>query len=241
MASSLSRKLGIPRCGSIFPLQLLGSHPRHLQGHGIAELSSPSPNVKFLSSRFDPDSCDRRIIKPNPDFSSQPWNRAILHPRQFSSDSKEDPADFHGLKNQEIEGPTVERDLSALANETRQVLDQMRKSIYKLSRSLALLGIAHLGLGAWIAYSMRPPQELTIQGVAAFAFPFSVAFLLRRTLKPLVFFNKMEEQGRLQILTLTLQVSKNINTFFFRVRIVALFCVVGLSVGSSVALWMPSH
>ncbi|CAA6670862.1 unnamed protein product [Spirodela intermedia] len=97
----------------------------------------------------------------------------------------------------------------------------MRRSIYNLSRSLALLGLAHLGLGAWIVYAAAPPQEVTVQGLAAFAFPFSAA------------------AGRLQILTLTLQVSKNLNLLFLRMRVVSLFCVVGISIGSSVALWMP--
>ncbi|MQM12169.1 hypothetical protein Taro_045081 [Colocasia esculenta] len=149
-----------------------------------------------------------------------------------------DPAEGHEFRHQEIVGPTVERDVSALANETRQVLERMRRSIYDLSLTLALLGVAHLGLGAWITFAAQSPREVSIQGLAAFAFPFSVAFLLRRTLKPMVFFHKMEEQGRLQILTLTLQVSKNLNLLFLRIRVISLCCVVGVSVGSLAALWM---
>ena len=35
------------------------------------------------------------------------------------------------------------------------------------------------------------------------------------------FFQKMEEQGRLQIMTLTLQIAKNLNVFFVRFRVLS--------------------
>ncbi|URE11167.1 hypothetical protein MUK42_24363 [Musa troglodytarum] len=140
------------------------------------------------------------------------------------------------FRHQEIVGPTVERDDSALANETRQVLDGLARSIYSLSSAFALLGVAHLGLGAWIVYAVRPPDEVVVQGLAAFGFIFSMAFLMRRALKPIVFFRKMEEQGRLQILTLALQATKNLNLLFMRARVVSFCCIVGISAGSLAAL-----
>ncbi|XP_074585979.1 uncharacterized protein LOC141841696 [Curcuma longa] len=140
------------------------------------------------------------------------------------------------LRHQEIVGPTVERDESALANETREVLDGLSRSIYRLSSAFVLLGVAHLGLGAWIVYSVRPPDEVLVQALAAFGFPFSVAFLLRWAVKPMVFFRKMEELGRLQILTLALQVSKNLNILFLRARVVSFCCIIGISAGSLAAL-----
>lgn len=129
-------------------------------------------------------------------------------------------------------GPTVDRDLSALANETRQVLETMMRSVYSLSKVLAGLGLVHLGLGAWMSYSHSKaplPLEVSIQSLLAFGLPFSVAFMLRRSLKPMYFFKKMEEQGRLQILTLTLQVAKGLNTFFVRVRGLTYLCIAGAS------------
>lgn len=143
------------------------------------------------------------------------------------------PSQNPEFKHQEITGPTVERDLSTLANETREVLETMMKNVYSLSKALAGLGLVHLGLGAWISYSMRDSliPELSIQSLLAFGLPFSFAFMLRRALKPMYFFKKMEEQGRLQILTLTLQVTKNLNTFFVRVRGVSYLCIAGASVG----------
>ncbi|XP_059455744.1 uncharacterized protein LOC132185941 [Corylus avellana] len=143
------------------------------------------------------------------------------------------PSQNPDFKHQEIEGPTVDRDLSALANETREVLERMMKTIYGLSKAVAILGLVQLGLGAWIAYITKssPFSEVSIQSAVAFGFPFALAFMLRQSLKPMYFFKKMEEQGRLQILTLTLQVAKNLNIFFVRVRGVTFMCIAGLSIG----------
>ncbi|KAI3697395.1 hypothetical protein L6452_30381 [Arctium lappa] len=146
----------------------------------------------------------------------------------------ENPTQTHEeFKHQEITGPTVERDVSALANETRQVLDVMTKTIYNLSKSLALLGLFQLGLGAWISYVTKstPIPEVSVQSCLAFGLPFSLSFMLRRSLKPISFFRKMEEQGRLQILTLTLQVAKNLNVFFARLNVVSYLCIGVASLG----------
>ncbi|KAJ7982193.1 LIM domain-containing serine/threonine-protein kinase [Quillaja saponaria] len=143
------------------------------------------------------------------------------------------PSQNPDFKHQEIEGPTVERDLSALANETREVHEGMMKSIYSLSKAVAVLGLIQLGLGAWISYITPswPITEFSIQSFVAFAFPCSMAFMLRQSLKPMYFFKKMEEQGRLQILTQTLQVAKQLNLFFVRLRGVSFICITGLSAG----------
>ncbi|CAA7407958.1 unnamed protein product [Spirodela intermedia] len=261
------RALQNPSSGTVFPLQLGGSRLRSLEGEISAPdarfISRPiAPNPRGNSiTRSSPDLAPPALnllktwkascsLNPSCSVPTVVAELGTLRPflaRQLSSGGAagdeapkgEQQGENQELRHQEIVGPTVERDVSALANETREVLEKMRRSIYNLSRSLALLGLAHLGLGAWIVYAAAPPQEVTVQGLAAFAFPFSAAFLLRRALKPLSFFNKMEEQGRLQILTLTLQVSKNLNLLFLRMRVVSLFCVVGISIGSSVALWMP--
>ncbi|KAF6158662.1 hypothetical protein GIB67_040176 [Kingdonia uniflora] len=137
------------------------------------------------------------------------------------------------MRHQEIVGPTVERDVSALANETRDVLETLMKNVYNVSKVIALLGLVQLGCGAWISYAMHsyPFSEVSIQSFGAFAFPFSLAFLLRRMLKPMGFFRRMEEQGRLQILTLTLQVVKNMNLFFIRLRGISISCALAMLVG----------
>ncbi|KAE9445994.1 hypothetical protein C3L33_22102, partial [Rhododendron williamsianum] len=109
----------------------------------------------------------------------------------------------------------------------------MMKTISSLSKALAVLGLVQLGLGAWISYVTKssPFTEVSVQGFLAFGFPFSVAFLLRQSLKHMYFFKKMEELGRLQILTLTLQIAKNLNVLFVRVRGVSYLCIAGASIG----------
>uniref|UniRef100_A0A7N0TBU4 Uncharacterized protein n=1 Tax=Kalanchoe fedtschenkoi TaxID=63787 RepID=A0A7N0TBU4_KALFE len=144
------------------------------------------------------------------------------------------PSQNPEFKHQEIEGPTVERDLSPLANETRQVMEGLMKTMYSSSKALALLGLAQLGLGACLLYavpSSLPVWQVSLQSAIAFGFPFSVAFVLRQGVKPMLFFKKMEEIGRLQILTLTLQIGKSLNVFFVRMRGVTYLCIAGISAG----------
>ncbi|KAK8614362.1 hypothetical protein V6N13_122722 [Hibiscus sabdariffa] len=162
--------------------------------------------------------------------SSNPDNE-----KPCNSSSESHPSQITDFKHQEIEGPTVERDLSALANETRGALETMMKNIYGLSKAVAVLGLLHLGLGAWISYAhgsgAHPFNEVTIQSVMAFGFPFTLAFMLRQSVKPMHFFKMMEERGRLQILTLTLQVAKSLNVLFVRFRVVSLSCIAAAMMG----------
>lgn len=209
----------------------------------IGKPQNPYVNPDFeqkgwiLAKPMDSDFC---LKSENPSFI---W---LLNqkPRYFSSsntpsdsDKAQNPSDNPSqnpeFKHQEIEGPTVERDLSALANETREVMEKMMKNIYSLSTAVAVLGLVQLGLGAWISYVTKatPITEVSIQSCMAFGFAFTLAFMLRRSLKPMYFFKKMEEAGRLQILTLTLQVVKSLSVFFVRVRGVSIMCIAGISAG----------
>nr|GEX44441.1 uncharacterized protein [Tanacetum cinerariifolium] len=90
-----------------------------------------------------------------------------------------------------------------------------------------------LGLGGWISYAMtsNPIPEVSVQSCLAFGLPFSLSLMLRRSLKLMSFFRKMEEQGRLQVLTLTLQVAKNLNVFFVRLNVVSYLCIGVASLG----------
>lgn len=171
---------------------------------------------------------------PNSDPNTNPNPNSNSNPNPGSEDPKnptQTPCENREFKHQEIEGPTVERDRSSLAEETRDVLVGMMKTIYSLSKAAALLGLIQLGLGAWISYITKsaPIAEVAVMSFAAFGFPFSAAFVFRQSLKPMFFFKKMEEQGRLQIMTLTLQVAKNLNTLFVRIRGVSYMCVIGMS------------
>ncbi|KAL3719180.1 hypothetical protein ACJRO7_004178 [Eucalyptus globulus] len=217
--------------------------------------------IKLLAATLLPPSSSISPRPPPPSRPVLPSSRRHLHPhvhpplRSFllpassspyysttaSSPSPSDkpphptayPSQNPDFKHQEIEGPTVERDLSALANETRQVLEDLMKTLYSSSKAIAALGLAQLALGAWISYLTRssPIFEASLLGCVAFGFPFSLAFLLRQCVKPIYFFFKMEQLGRLQILTLSLQAAKSLNVFFVRARGVSYFCVAALSLG----------
>ncbi|KAL0717076.1 hypothetical protein Bca4012_066398 [Brassica carinata] len=175
----------------------------------------------------------------NPNTTTEKLRSQTWSTRYFSTppSGEEEPK----MKHQEIEGPTVERDVSALGNETRQVFEGMMKNMYSLSGAMGLLGLTQLVVGGAILYANRanPIHEMTIQSCIAFGFPFAMALMVRRSLKPMYFFKKMEEAGRLQILTLTLQVAKNLNVLFVRARVVSVLCVVGLSCGNLYLLLSP--
>ncbi|KAK2965271.1 hypothetical protein RJ640_015769 [Escallonia rubra] len=188
----------------------------HIVVRSQSILSPQNPNSYFLGR-------PRFLSTSNPPSGGE--TETPQDPCQYPSPKPE-------FKHQEITGPTVERDLSPLGKETREELKTMTRSMYRLSNAFALLGLFQLGFGAWISYVTRsePIFELTVQSVLAFAIPFALALLLRRSVKPMEFFMKMEEQGRLQILTVALQIAKNVNVFFLRVRGVAYLCMAGTSV-----------
>ncbi|KAK9755068.1 hypothetical protein RND81_01G000300 [Saponaria officinalis] len=124
----------------------------------------------------------------------------------------------YSMKHQEIEGPTVEKDTSTVANEAREVTESMMKTMYQLSKAVAALGIFQLGIGAYMSNSMNM-LTMSVSAVA-FGFPFSMALLMRHSLKSMHFFHKMEHIGRLQLITSTMQISKHLRLFFLRLRLV---------------------
>ncbi|CAN0877877.1 hypothetical protein LINGRAHAP2_LOCUS12134 [Linum grandiflorum] len=224
----------------------LSSHIRKPSSPSISSFftirnpTTPSPTPLYQIFRSS------AITDQHPSFLRSYTN---LIPRHYSSSSEsqpdpnqpsEYPSKNPEFKHTEIDGPTVERDLSSLANETRSVMETMMKNIYGLSRVMAGLGLLQLGIGAWISYTTAATTtitEVSVQSCVAFGFPFALAFMLRQSVKPMLFFKKMEEQGRLQILTLALQVVKNLNVFFVRARAASVMCVVGMSLGMAFALF----
>lgn len=193
----------------------------------LIKFYSSSSKTTFSTAQF----LKTQTLKPSFSPYQDPGLKSFSSSTESSSDENLKASNgTPEFKHQEIEGPTVERDVSALANEMRQVLEVLVKTVYDLSKVVALLGLVQLSCGAWISYTTQssPLSEISIQSFAAFAFPFSLAFLLRRSLEPIKFFRKMEEIGRLQILTLSLQAAKSLNTLFVRVRGVSYGCVLGM-------------
>ncbi|KAG2305778.1 hypothetical protein Bca4012_085345 [Brassica carinata] len=207
---------------------------------------SPSPIRNHLIHRSEIH--ELGLLRSFSSFITNPDTMKLtLSTRYFSSPSGEEvnqnpEEDEPKMKHQEIEGPTVERDVSALGNETRQVFEGMMKNMHSLSGAMGLLGLTQLIVGGAVLYVTRSNpmmHAMTIQSCVAFGFPFAVALMLRRSLKPMFFFKKMEEAGRLQILTLTLQVAKSLDVLFVRARVVSVLCVVGLSCGNVYLLLSP--
>jgi hypothetical protein len=242
MAAIISRRLRLTSSilkPSQFPIfQSITHNPSSSSfPHFFSQSTTPSkPTSNFYLHPF---SSHKASIFNNPflHFTKPKFLSTKDSPSEEDSDKGPNPSPYPSenpnFKHQEIEGPTVERDLSPLANETRDVLEGMMKNIYGLSRVVALMGLVQLGVGGWITYITKasPITEVSVQSFLAFAFPFSLAFMLRQSLKPMHFFKKMEEQGRLQILTLTLQVAKQMNVLFVRVKGVSFLCILGLSAG----------
>ncbi|KAL1207731.1 hypothetical protein V5N11_002116 [Cardamine amara subsp. amara] len=106
---------------------------------------------------------------------------------------------------------------------------------------MGVLGLTQLILEGAILYATRSDsmREMTIQSCIAFGFPFVMVLMVRQSLKPMFFFKKMEELGRLQVLTLTLPVAKNLNLLFVRARVVSILCVAGLCLGNLYLLLSP--
>ncbi|XP_016563305.2 uncharacterized protein LOC107862295 [Capsicum annuum] len=204
----------------------------HSQNHppflGIIRNSIPNLN----NMDFQPHGFPGKMNYRNPSslnlryFSSGNGSENPKNPTEYPSENPE-------FKHQEITGPTVDRDVTPLANETREVLEKMLKTMYSLSKAFAVLGLIQLGLGGWITYTTQssPMPEISIQSFLAFGLPFSLAFMMRRSLKPIYFFKKMEGQSRLQILTLALQTAKQLNLLFVRVQGVTYSCVAVTSLG----------
>lgn len=193
------------------------SHPR---SHHLHQILKPSPFINPNSSSTSTSTPTSTL----PIHGTTTSSLCLKSLRFYSTEPKSSNPNF---KHQEIEGPTVERDLSPLANETRQVSLRLMKTMYDVSRLLAVIGISQLALGAWISLSTSSPAIMAMS-VVAFALPFSMAFMLRQSLKHMHFFNKMEQIGRLQILTSTMQISKHINLFFNRLKVVGYLCLAGL-------------
>ncbi|KAF4365564.1 hypothetical protein F8388_007397 [Cannabis sativa] len=258
MAAMISRRVMIkllkssptPNPPSFFPYQ---THKRPLfDPRNYAKLSSIDSLFYIQTHSFSSQTHETlhqwQLIRKPITLITNPTRRFTSNstesekPNNNNKDPNPYPSQNPQFKHQEIEGPTVERDLSPLANESRDVLERLMKTMYGLSGAVALLGVVQLGVGAWISYITRssPITEVSIQSFMAFGFPFTVAFLLRQAVKPIYFFKKMEEQGRLQIMTLSLQVAKNLNVLFLRLRGVSFMCVAGLSFGVMFTLFFSS-
>lgn len=122
------------------------------------------------------------------------------------------------FQHEEIVGPTVERDMSPVADELRQAHMEMREAIQKFTKGLLAVGVVHLVWGGMMFRVLESPfsHALMTQVCASALVLFGLAYYSKQTLKPIDFFTKLEERSRLRILTLSLQVTKTMSSFFQR-------------------------
>lgn len=137
---------------------------------------------------------------------------------ETESVSSSSPKTLEDFQHEEIVGPTVERDMSPVADELRKAHLEMREAIQKFTKAVLGVGVVHLMWGGMMFRAMDSPfsHALMTQVCASALLLFGLAYYSKQTLKPIEFFTRLEERSRLQILTLSLQVTKTLSSFFQR-------------------------
>ncbi|KAL2650480.1 hypothetical protein R1flu_018608 [Riccia fluitans] len=151
--------------------------------------------------------------------------------RSERGEKKSIPRSVEDFQHEEIVGPTVERDLSALAEEVRSSLTVLRYYMASFRTGFVLLGSVHLVLAIWGAFISKTDIWL-LRDLPLALMSFTFVYLLRNAESAMDFFSKMEGRSRLRILTLSLQVLKGLSHFFQRsgvmVKVVAFTSFVAL-------------
>lgn len=153
-----------------------------------------------------------------------------------AKDETPKPKRLEDFQHEEIVGPTVERDLSPVADELRESLGILQKRIESFQETLLLLGCVQ-GVGAVWCYVSWQALNPTWQLLPSALLSFTLAFVLRQALQPIAFFGKLEQRSRLRIVTLSLMIAKGFASFFNRARISVAASAVGLI---CVLLYIPS-
>ena len=153
-----------------------------------------------------------------------------------AKDEKKKPKTLEDFQHEEIVGPTVERDLSPVADELRGSLDVLQKRISSFQKSLIVLGCVQ-GAGAVWCYVSWQSLNPTWQLLPPVLLSFTLAFVLRQALLPITFYGKLEERSRLRIITMSLMIAKGFSSFFNRARILVAASIVGFL---CILLYSPS-
>ncbi|KAL3701164.1 hypothetical protein R1sor_019186 [Riccia sorocarpa] len=128
---------------------------------------------------------------------------------------KSPPRSLDDFQHEEIVGPTVERDLSALAEEVRSSLTELRYYMGGFRTGFVILGAVLLVTTLWGALISKTAWWIW-RDLPLALMSFIFAYLLRYAESTMEFFSKMEGRSRLRILTLALQVLKGLSQFFQR-------------------------
>lgn len=170
---------------------------------------------------------------------STQWTKCNFSTEVSSSPRKQETAVAEGkeeavqktsledFQHEEIVGPTVERDLSPVADELRESLAFLQKRMLSFQKSLVLLGCVQC-VGAGLCFATWQSVNPTWQLLPVTLLPFMLAFVLRQGLQPIAFFGKLEERSRLRIITLSLMIAKGFASYFNRARILVVGSAAGL-------------
>ncbi|KAK7283868.1 hypothetical protein RIF29_13616 [Crotalaria pallida] len=220
-AAIISRKLRLTTTTTTTSTLLLKSCPLYTFSHSkTTPPSFPFP-IPTPQTFISPTTSSFFQFNPNLFFSTNHSPNSNPNPNS-DSDSDSDSNSDSDSKPQEdqsqnpSQNPTMERDQTPLGNETREVLETTMKGMQNLSKAVALLALIQLGLGVWITLAPMTEVVSVLQSITAFAFPSSLALMLRRALKPMNFL-KMEAVEMLQIMTQAMEVAKQMDVLFGRV------------------------
>eukprot|EP00250_Pteridium_aquilinum_P007359 c17096_g1_i1 orf=173-1003(-) len=173
-------------------------------------------NAPFASSRFKAYWMANVSFQPKAAFSSAAKKEETAF--ETESASSPSPKTLEDFQHEEIVGPTVERDMSPVADELRKAHLEMREAIQKFTKALLAVGAVHLVWGGMMFRVLDSPfsHALMTQVCASALVLFGLAYYSKQALKPIEFFTRLEERSRLRILTLSLQVTKTMSSFFQR-------------------------
>ncbi|KAI5056331.1 hypothetical protein GOP47_0028149 [Adiantum capillus-veneris] len=195
------------------------------------QLYPSSSDAGFVNPRFKADVMANLVV-------GHAYSNAAKTDEEGSEPSAETKAErsssstktLEDFQHEEIVGPTVERDMSPVADELRQAHVEMREAIRKFSKGILWVGAIHLVWGGMMFRAMDSPfsHALMTQVCASALVLFSLAYYSKQALKHIEFFTRLEERSRLQILTLSLQATKTLSSFFQRSYGVGLVLLVAL-------------
>ncbi|KAJ7530790.1 hypothetical protein O6H91_14G019300 [Diphasiastrum complanatum] len=149
------------------------------------------------------------------------------------------PKSLDDFQHEEIVGPTVDKDLSATANELRECLEKLTNSMLHLTSAFKALAVLQIVGALWAGIVVSPNHHtLLLINMSGAVLAISLAYFLRQAQKSMLFFSKLEDRSRLRIITLSLQVIKAFFEFISRTNVVVRVVSVGVLLTLLVDIWL---
>ncbi|XP_024533479.1 uncharacterized protein LOC112347209 [Selaginella moellendorffii] len=208
--------------------RLVGRNAAHLlRNPPLGSRIGATPVVDYIAQSIGEAQLPGSRIGSRSIDSMVPWSGAGA--RLFAKAPRQQPIKVDEFQHEEITGPTVERDLSATANELRESIDSMLQSNVKLKRALIAVGLAQLIAGWWVIASDYSAETLCLCLTALSAgLSLHLALHLHTTMKHVPFFQKVEERSRMRIMTLSMQTIKAVALMMSRSNVITRCTAIGL-------------